>query len=183
MTRRVIVNDRMQRRYRYELREPAGRNFAEGFAPDLTPAKMLSMGVFGGKYMTDCRDEFPADWFAHARLSPGRRDPALNFFGVDASTSLRYWLAKGWIHTRRPARLVSVVLPVLHGAAARGRRAADPALAQYAPTREPAQTALHARRPALPSAAAPGLAALGLRFPQALNGRCGPIAAAPSARV
>jgi hypothetical protein len=102
MTRRVMVSDRMQQDYVYELRAPVGRNFAEGFNPDLTPARMLSMGVFGGKYMTDCRDEFPDDWFANARLSPGRRDPALNFFGVDASTSLRYWQARGWIHPDDP---------------------------------------------------------------------------------
>ena len=102
MTRRVIVRDRMQEHYSYELCEPVGRNFAAGFNPDLTPAKMLSMGVFGGKYMTDCRDEFPDDWFANAKLSPGRRNPELNFYGVDASTSLRYWQGKGWIHPDDP---------------------------------------------------------------------------------
>ena len=71
----VVVNDRMQRGYRYELSEPAGRNFDPAFQPQLTPAEMLRLGVFGGKYMTDCRKEFPASWFAKAKLSPRRRDP------------------------------------------------------------------------------------------------------------
>jgi hypothetical protein len=53
--------------------------------PQLTPPRMLRLGVFGGKYMTDCRDEFPASWFAHAKLCPDRRDPRLNYFGVNAS--------------------------------------------------------------------------------------------------
>ena len=60
MNIRVVVNDRMQRRYVYYRTEPVGKNFAPGFRPDLTPKQMLQLGVFGGKYMTDCRGEFPA---------------------------------------------------------------------------------------------------------------------------
>jgi len=98
----IAVNDRMQRGYCYELSEPAGRNFDPDFRPELTPAEMLRLGVFGGKYMTDCRDEFPASWFSHAKLSPEKRDPDLNFFGVDASQPLSVWKAKGWIHPDDP---------------------------------------------------------------------------------
>jgi hypothetical protein len=98
----VIVNDRMQRDYRYVCDAPEGRAFASGFTPELTPKQMLELGVFGGKYMTDCRDEFPADWFARARLSPQRRNPELNYFGVDASQPLSVWRAKGWIHPDDP---------------------------------------------------------------------------------
>ena len=98
----VVVNDRMQRDYRYVLTEPAGRNFDPRFRPDLTPKQMLKMGVFGGRYMTDCTDEFPADWFTGARLSPEKRDPALNFFGVNASQPLSVWRDKGWIHDEDP---------------------------------------------------------------------------------
>jgi hypothetical protein len=98
----VVVNDRMQRDYAYARTEPAGKNFDPEFRPQLAPAEMLRLGVFGGKYMTDCRAEFPADWFADAKLSPARRDPALNFFGVDASQPLSVWRAKGWIHPDDP---------------------------------------------------------------------------------
>ncbi len=100
--RTVVVNDRMQQGYRYELTAPAGRDFAPGFEPQLTPAEMLRLGVFGGKYMTDCRAEFPADWFEGAKLSPKGKDPSLNHFAVDASQPLSVWRAKGWIHPDDP---------------------------------------------------------------------------------
>ena len=58
--------------------------------------------LFGGKYMTDCGDEFPARWFSGAKLAAGGRDPALNLFGVEASQPLSVWQAKGWIHPDDP---------------------------------------------------------------------------------
>ena len=101
-TRWVVVNDRMQKGYRYALTEPMGRNFDERFRPQLTPKEMLALGIFGGKYMTDCRKEFPAAWFHKAKLCPGRHDPALNYFGVNASQSLSVWREKGWIYEEDP---------------------------------------------------------------------------------
>ena len=102
MTRKVVVNDRMQQSYTYYRTEPVGRGFALGFAPELTPKQMLALGVFGGKYMTDCRDEFPAAWFTRARLCAERHDPRLNYFGVNASQSLAEWRRKGWINSQDP---------------------------------------------------------------------------------
>ena len=103
MKRRLItVNDRLQKGYVYELHEPTGRNFDEGFEPQLTPKEMLELGVFGGRYMTDCRDEFPVSWFTRAKLSPAGKNPKLNFFAVDASQSLKEWRRKGWIHPDDP---------------------------------------------------------------------------------
>ena len=99
---KVVVNDRMQQGYVYHRTEPAGRHFAPGFRPELTPRQMLRLGVFGGKYMTDCPAEFPRDWFTHAKLSPDRRDPRLNCFGVNASQSLATWRRSGWIHPQDP---------------------------------------------------------------------------------
>lgn len=100
--RKIVVDDRMQSGYEYWLTEPAGENFDPEFKPDLTPARMLEMGVFGGKYMTDCTAEFPAEWFKKAKLSPSGHDSNLNFFGVKASKPLSYWVEKGWIHEDDP---------------------------------------------------------------------------------
>ncbi len=102
MARTVVVNDKMQHGYRYLLTAPAGRDFDPDFMPELTPREMLRLGIFGGKYMTDCSGEFPRSWFAHARLAAGKRDPKLNFFGVNASQPLAEWRRKGWIHHDDP---------------------------------------------------------------------------------
>lgn len=98
----IIVHDRMQSGYRYLRTMPPGKGFAEGFSPGLSPPIMLQLGVFGGKYMTDCAAEFPAEWFATAKLSPARADATLNYFGVLAGQPLAEWRRKGWIHPDDP---------------------------------------------------------------------------------
>ena len=98
----VVVNDKMQKNYRYIRAESPGRNFDPEFKPDLTPKQMLELGVFGGKYMTDCEKEFPAVWFKKAKLCPERHDPKLNYFGVHASQPLSIWRKKGWIYKDDP---------------------------------------------------------------------------------
>lgn len=100
--KKVVVNDQMQSGYVYYLTEPVGKNFHPEFSPHLTPKEMLELGVFGGKYMTDCKDEFPDHWFENAKLSPKKKDPDLNFFGVDASMPLSHWQKKGWIYKDDP---------------------------------------------------------------------------------
>ena len=74
----VVVNDRMQRDYRYEIAAPPGKDFMPAFSP----AEMLAMGV--------------PKWFATARISD-RPNPALNCFGVKSRKPLSYWKMKGWI--------------------------------------------------------------------------------------
>ena len=98
----ITVSDRMQHGYRYTLAAPIGASFDVRFLPDLSPKQMLALGVFGGKYMTDCAKEFPKDWFAKAKLSPEGRNPKFNFFGVDASQPLAVWREKGWIYKDDP---------------------------------------------------------------------------------
>lgn len=100
--RTVTVNDVMQTNYVYTCTKPVGKNFAEDFKPELTPKEMLALGIFGGVYMRDCRDEFPEDWFTAARLAPGGRDPMLNFFQIHASQPLSEWRRKGWIYEEDP---------------------------------------------------------------------------------
>jgi hypothetical protein len=98
----VVVKDKMQRGYSYLRTEPEGEHFDPRFRPHLTPKQMLELGVFGGKYMTDCRDEFPAEWFTKAKLSPEKHDKSLNFFKVDASQPLSVWIAKHWVNKDDP---------------------------------------------------------------------------------
>lgn len=92
----VHVNDRMQRGYSYRLEAGTGRSFAPDFKPALTPAQMLKLGVFEGKYCNDCRDEFPASWFKGARLSDDP-DPSINCFGIKSRQPLSVWRQNGWI--------------------------------------------------------------------------------------
>jgi len=100
--RRIVVDDLMQTDYVYDCTEPMGRNFHPDFRPELSPKLMLELGIFGGKYMTDCKKEFPEDWFSNAKLCPETHDPDLNLFGVNASQSLTEWRKKGWIYSEDP---------------------------------------------------------------------------------
>ncbi len=100
----VKVNDTFQKGYKYELTEPVGRNFHPDFKPELTPKEMLALGVFGGKYMTDCQNEFPKSWFTRAKLSPEHHDDTLNYFHKHASQPLKVWIEKGWINEEHDPR-------------------------------------------------------------------------------
>jgi hypothetical protein len=97
----ITVDDTMQKAT-YTLEESEGKNFAEGFLPDLTPKQMLKLGVFGGKYMTDGNGEFPDDWFREAKLCAEKHDATLNYFGINASQPLSVWRKKGWLHPADP---------------------------------------------------------------------------------
>ena len=99
---KVVVNDEMQKRYVYYRTQPVGKNFHPDFKPELTPKQMLALGVFGGKYMTDCKKEFPTDWFTKAKLCAVKHDASLNFFKVNASKPLSYWKQKDWIYSEDP---------------------------------------------------------------------------------
>ena len=105
MSRTIVVNDKMQKGYTYTCIEPAGENFDPRFNPQLSPMEMLALGIFGGRYMRDCKDEFPREWYSEAKLFPeGKKghDKKLNYFGVEASQPIAIWQQKGWIHPQDP---------------------------------------------------------------------------------
>jgi hypothetical protein len=151
------------RRLRAFMSPTRGRNFDPEFKPELTPAQMLALGVFGGKYMTDCRKEFPTSWFARAKLAPGKHDKALNYFGVDASQPLTEWKRKGWIHADDPRGWFQWYCRYYRGRRMGGRRAADRTLEGDPPPHPASPEELRVGRRALPAAPAPGAVALGLR--------------------
>ena len=67
------------------------------FQPFYTPQQMLAMGVFEGKYLNSCRDEYPAEWFEHAKLSD-TPDELVNFFGLKSRLPTSWWREKGLIN-------------------------------------------------------------------------------------
>lgn len=101
--KKVLVNDKMQKNYSYEITEPVGKNFDSEFRPDLSPQEMLELGVFGGLYFSDKPKEFPGSWFTKAKLSKDhKRHKELNFFQVNASQPLSVWKKNAWINKQDP---------------------------------------------------------------------------------
>ncbi len=103
--KKVIVNDLMQKNYIYFITAKEGKSFHPDFKPELTPKEMLELGVFGGKYMTDCAREFPKSWYSKkikSKMCHELHDPKINYFGVNASQPLGVWIKKGWIYHEDP---------------------------------------------------------------------------------
>jgi len=82
--------------YTYTLEANPGEDFDPLFAPALTPGEMLFMGVFEGKYLNDCADEFPKEWYLFGRMST-KPDISCNFFGIKSRQPLGVWRANGWV--------------------------------------------------------------------------------------
>jgi hypothetical protein len=94
----------LQKGYSYTLDAAPGEDMDPKFKPVLTPAEIMFMGAFEGKYLNDCTDEFPAEWFLYAgsagKLSPERPDVSCNYFGVPSRQPLSVWKENGWAPSR-----------------------------------------------------------------------------------
>lgn len=98
---RISVNDKMQTGYFYKLVAPVGESFPSEFQPFYSPKEMLRMGVFEGKYLNDCTEEFPPEWYAQAKISEVP-DASLNYFSIKSRQPLSFWRQKGWIYGPDP---------------------------------------------------------------------------------
>ena len=98
---KITVYNKMEQGYSYVLAENPGKNMAEDFKPELTPAEMLSAGVFEGKYLNDCLLEFPKEWFIKAikkgKLSPEHANSEINLFKIKSRLNLDEWEDYGWV--------------------------------------------------------------------------------------
>jgi len=71
------------------------------FKPELSPKKMLELGVFGGAYFGEKISEYPKSWFEKAKLSK-KFDVKINRFKVKAGLTRKEWQDKGWIFKEDP---------------------------------------------------------------------------------
>ena len=76
-------------------------DFYKLFKPQLTPKKMLELGVFGGAYFGLNIKEYPKSWFNNAKISKNF-DVNLNRFKVKSGLSRKEWQEKGWIFKQDP---------------------------------------------------------------------------------
>ena len=83
------------------LKKKSKEDFYKLFKPQLTPKKMLELGVFGGAYFGLNIKEYPKSWFNNAKISKNF-DVSLNRFKVKSGLSRKEWQEKGWIFKQDP---------------------------------------------------------------------------------
>ena len=86
------------------MKPPSLKNkndFYKLFKPQLTPKKMLELGVFGGAYFGLNVKEYPKSWFINAKISKNF-DVSLNRFKAKSGLSRKEWQEKGWIFKQDP---------------------------------------------------------------------------------
>ena len=83
------------------LKKKSKDDFYKLFKPQLTPKKMLELGVFGGAYFGLSIKEYPKSWFINAKISKNF-DVNLNRFKVKSGLSRKEWQEKGWIFKQDP---------------------------------------------------------------------------------
>ena len=95
----IHVSNKMRKNYSYVLHANPGQDMA--FQPYADPDEILYMGAFEGKYLNDCIEEFPAEWFLKAialgKLSPQGADVSINAFQIHSRLPLSEWRKAGWV--------------------------------------------------------------------------------------
>ena len=76
-------------------------DFYKIFKPELTPKRMMELGVFGGSYFGLNVKEYPKIWFKNVKISK-TFDVNLNRFKVVSGLSREHWIEKGWIFKEDP---------------------------------------------------------------------------------
>ena len=71
------------------------------FKPELSPQRMLELGVFGGSYFGLNIKEYPKSWFKNVKICKNF-DVSLNRFKIKAGLSREHWIEKGWIFKEDP---------------------------------------------------------------------------------
>jgi len=82
-------------------KEKKEEDFYKIFKPQLSPKKMLELGVFGGSYFSLNIKEYPKSWFKNAKISKNF-NVNLNRFKVKSGLSRKHWQEKGWIFKEDP---------------------------------------------------------------------------------
>lgn len=107
----IKVYNKMQKNYSYTLSENIGENMDPRFKPYYTPAEMLSIGVFEGKYINDCLLEYPKTWFTNAikngKLCPEKADFRVNAFGIKSRQSIFVWKEHNWLPNETGGTILS----------------------------------------------------------------------------
>ena len=83
------------------MKKIVNTNFYKIFKPQLSPKKMLKLGVFGGSYFGLKIKEYPKSWFQNSKISKDF-DANLNRFKIKSGLSREEWLKKGWIFKEDP---------------------------------------------------------------------------------
>ncbi len=84
-----------------KLLKKNNESFYKLFRPQLTPKKMLELGVFGGSYFGLQIKEYPKYWFKNAKISK-EFNVDINRFKVKSGLSRKEWMEKGWIFKQDP---------------------------------------------------------------------------------
>jgi len=82
-------------------KEEKFEDFYKLFKPQMTPKKMLELGVFGGSYFGKKTKEYPKSWFIKAKMS-STFNVEKNYFRIKAGLSRKHWQDKGWIFREDP---------------------------------------------------------------------------------